>query len=472
MDSNLFRKLPKVDELLSDQKIRSFLDTMPRDVVLQTIREVLEQKRNAILTHDGELQIDALSYETVVKDIVAGLSFCEIKSLRKVINATGVVLHTNLGRANLCAEAVKRVNEVADAYSTLEYDPNTGKRGSRHSHVEKIIREMTGAEAAMVVNNNAAATMLCLAALCRGGEVIISRGELVEIGGSFRVPEIMEESGAKLIEVGTTNKTKIQDYEKKICENTAALMKVHTSNYKIIGFTEEVPVRKLKRIGERHGLPVIYDLGSGLMMDLSEYGIHEPTVQEAVNAGADVVLFSGDKLLGGPQAGVLVGKKSYIDQMKEHPLARVLRVDKLTLAAIAATFEAYYDLEKCKTQIPVLAMITAKKNVLQQRAEQLKKQIAKQSADYQIEIAEDKGMVGGGSAPNAVLTNIVLEVTHESLSASKLAEALRKGKLPIIARIHNDKLILDVRTISDDEIPWVARKLADILREENKTQKL
>ena len=238
------------------------------------------------------------------------------------------------------------------------------REARRHSHVEKIIREMTGAEAAMVVNNNAAATMLCLAALCRGGGGDhLKRGELVEIGGSFRVPEIMEESGAKLIEVGTTNKTKIQDYVKKICENTAAFMKVHTSNYKIIGFTEEVPVGELKRIGERHGLPVIYDLGSGLMMDLSEYGIHEPTVQEAVNAGADVVLFSGDKLLGGPQAGVLVGKKSYIDKMKEHPLARVLRVDKLTLAAIAATFEAYYDLEKCKTQIPVLVMITAKKRI-------------------------------------------------------------------------------------------------------------
>lgn len=470
MDSNLFRKLPKVDDLLNDKRISSFSDTIPHDVVMQSIREVLERKRRAIAAQDGTLQIDMLSYETVVEDIVAALSFCKIKSLRKVINATGVVLHTNLGRANLCRAAVKHIAEVADSYSTLEYDPETGKRGSRHSHVEKVICEITGAESAMVVNNNAAATMLCLAALCRDREVIISRGELVEIGGSFRIPEIMEESGARLLEAGTTNKTKLSDYEKKICENTAALMKVHTSNYKIIGFTEEVSVPELKQLGERYNLPVIYDLGSGLMTDLSSFGIFEPTVQNAVKEGADVVLFSGDKLLGGPQAGILIGRKEYINRMKAHPLARVLRVDKLTLAAVASTFEMYYDAEKCKEQIPVLSMITTEKDELQKKAEHLKTQIMEQSAQYRIQITEDEGMIGGGSAPNVVLPNVVLEVTHERFSAYRLAESLRRGELPIVARIHNDKLILDVRTIFEEEIPLIAQKLTEILQREDNTQ--
>ena len=440
--------------------------------MMQSIREVLERKRRAIAAQDGTLQIDTLSYESVVGEIVAVLSCCKIKSLRKVINATGVVLHTNLGRANLCRAAVKHIAEVADSYSTLEYDPQTGKRGMRHSHVEKTICKITGAEAAIVVNNNAAATMLCLAALCRDREVIISRGELVEIGGSFRIPEIMEESGARLIEAGTTNKTKISDYEKKICENTAALMKVHTSNYKIIGFTEEVSISELKRIGELYNLPVIYDLGSGLMADLSRFGIFEPTVQNAVKEGADVVLFSGDKLLGGPQAGILVGRKDYISQMKAHPLARALRVDKLTLAAVASTFEMYYDAEKCKEQIPVLSMITTEKNALQKKAEYLKMQIMEQSTQYRIQITEDEGMIGGGSAPNVVLSNVVLEVTHERFSAYRLAELLRRGELPIVARIHNGKLILDVRTIFEEEIPLIAQKLIEILKKEDSAQRI
>lgn len=464
MDSNLFRKLPKVDELLNDEKICAFLNTLPRDIVVQKIREILESKRRDILSRNEMTQIAGLSYEAVVEDIVAGLSFCELKSLRKVINATGVILHTNLGRANLCSEAVDRIVEIADSYSTLEYDPATGERGSRHSHVENIIRELTGAEAAMIVNNNAAATMICLATLCRDREVIISRGELVEIGGSFRVPEIMEESGTTLVEVGTTNKTKPNDYEKKICENTAALMKVHTSNYKIIGFTEEVSVAELKNIAGRYDIPVIYDLGSGLMADLSCYGIFEPTVIGAIKEGADVVLFSGDKLLGGPQAGIIVGKKEYIDQMKSHPLARVLRVDKLTLAAIAATFEAYYDTEKCKEQIPVLSMITTSEAVLRKKAEMLKTMILERSGEYQIQIEKEDGMIGGGSAPNVVLTNIVLEITHPQKGVFKIAKLLREGKLPIISRIHNDKLIIDVRTVSEDEISLIAQKFIDVLQ--------
>lgn len=463
MDSNLLRKLPKVDDLLNETEIQSFERELPREVIADKIREVLDEKRKSILLSKDETSVPQ-SYESVVLDIVAALSLSKIKTLRRTINATGVVLHTNLGRANISAKAVNAISEIAGRYSTLEYDPDTGKRGSRHTHTEEIIKKITGAEAAMVVNNNAAATMLCLAALGRNREVIVSRGELVEIGGSFRIPEIMQESGAALVEVGTTNKTHLSDYESKINENTAALMKVHTSNYEIIGFTETVSVAELKELGKKHNIPVIFDLGSGLMTDLKAYGIYEPTVFDGLKEGADVVLFSGDKLLGGPQAGVIVGKKEYLDLMKVHPLARVLRVDKMTLAAILATFEEYYDAEECKKNIPVLSMLTTDRDTLKCRAEYLAQQIRDKCGDeFTIKIMTEKGMVGGGSAPSAVLENIVLTVTHPKISANKLAQSLRQGELPIIVRIHDDKMILDVRTIFDEELIMIAQKLSDII---------
>lgn len=462
MDSNLLRKLPRIDDLLNAQQIQEFSQELPREVIAGAVRAAVEKRRKAILAGDASCDESCVAFEAVVDEVVTALNFLKIKSLRRVINGTGVVLHTNLGRANLSVKAAEAVAEVADHYSTLEYDPKEGKRGSRHSHVENLIREITGAEAAMVVNNNAAATMLCLAAMGRGKEIIISRGELVEIGGSFRVPEMMEESGAYLVEVGTTNKTRLNDYERAITEETGALMKVHTSNYKIIGFTEDVSIHQLKELGEKYGLPVIYDMGSGLMVDLSAYGINEPTVRSGLAEGADVILFSGDKLLGGPQGGILAGKKKYIDMMKSHPLARVLRVDKMTLAAMEATFRAYYDEESAKQEIPVLAMLTRTEEQMKGYADRLKRLIDSKKAGYTVRKEKDKGMVGGGSAPSSYLDNIVLKLYHDKYSAQELAARLRSGELPVVTRIRDDELIIDMRTIMEDEIPIIAERLEEI----------
>lgn len=462
MDSNLLRKLPRIDDLLNARQIQDFSKELPREVIAGAVRAEVEKRREAILAGDVSCDESFVAFETVVDEVVTALNFLKIKSLRRVINGTGVVLHTNLGRANLSAKAKQAVNEVADHYSTLEYDPKEGKRGSRHSHVENIIKEITGAEAAMVVNNNAAATMLCLAAMGRGREIIISRGELVEIGGSFRVPEMMEESGAHLVEVGTTNKTRLNDYERAITEETGALMKVHTSNYKIIGFTEDVSISQLKELGDRYDIPVIYDMGSGLMTDLSDYGIEEPTVKAGLEEGADVILFSGDKLLGGPQGGILAGKKKYIDLMKSHPLARVLRVDKMTLAAMEATFKAYYDEESAKQEIPVLAMLTRTEEQMKKYADRLKRLIDGKKAGYTVKRDKEKGMVGGGSAPSSYLDNVVLKLYHDKYSAQELATRLREGKLPVVARIRENELIIDMRTVMEDELPLIAERLEEI----------
>lgn len=464
MDSNLLRKLPRIDDLLNAQQIQDFSQELPREVIAGAVRAAVEKRREAILAGDVSCDESCVAFEAVVEEVVTALNFLKIKSLRRVINGTGVVLHTNLGRANLSTKAKEAVAEVANHYSTLEYDPKEGKRGSRHSHVEKIIKEITGAEAAMVVNNNAAATMLCLAALGRGREIIISRGELVEIGGSFRVPEMMTESGAHLVEVGTTNKTRINDYERAITEETGALMKVHTSNYKIIGFTEDVSISQLKELGDKYDLPVIYDMGSGLMTDLSAYGIEEPTVKAGLAEGADVILFSGDKLLGGPQGGILAGKKKYIDMMKSHPLARVLRVDKMTLAAMEATFKAYYDEESAKQEIPVLAMLTRTEEQMKKNADRLKRLIDGKKAGYAVKRDCDKGMVGGGSAPSSYLDNIVLKLYHDKYSAQELATRLRNDKLPVVARIRDDELIIDMRTVMEDELVLIAERLEEIAK--------
>ena len=360
---------------------------------------------------------------------------------------------------------MEAVAEVADKYSTLEYDPAKGGRGSRHVHVEKVIEKITGAEAAMVVNNNAAATTICLAALGRGREVIISRGELVEIGGSFRIPEIMEESGACLAEVGTTNKAKLSDYKKRINENTGALMKVHTSNYKIIGFTEETSLRALVELGREENLPVIYDMGSGLMLPLDDYGINEPTVKQAMTDGADVILFSGDKLLGGPQGGVIIGRKKYIDMMKSHPLARILRVDKMTLSAMEATFKEYYDDDNAKEKIPVLAMLTRSPEKLKGDAEKLLSVIKQENSQIDAVIEETEDVVGGGSAPATILKGYCVSVAISGISSQELERRLRTDTLPIVARINHDRVMFDVRTIGEEEYQIIAERLKKITGE-------
>ena len=467
MKQELLRLLPKIDDLLMYGWISSLIGRVPREIVVEAVRDEVETLRSGIL--DGSItEASQMGLENISDRITEKVNKLEIKSLRPVINATGVVLHTNLGRANLSEKALAQVISVANNYSTLEYDPEKGARGSRHSHVEDIIKKITGAEAAMAVNNNAAATMLVMAAIGRGREMIVSRGELVEIGGSFRIPDIMKESGAVLVEVGTTNKTRISDYESHINENTAALLKVHTSNYRVIGFTEDVSVKALRELGDKYDLPVIYDMGSGLMTDLREWGIHEPVVKDGLKDGADVILFSGDKLLGGPQAGIIAGKKEYIDKMKSHPLARVVRVDKMTIAALEATLSEYADRDRALNEIPVLRMITKSREDLQAECLLLKGMLDEITDPenggmaYSVKVMEDDGVVGGGSAPDSRLQNMVLAVDHGKFSPDRIEEALRKGEPPVIARIKNDSVIIDVRTVNKSEYDIIAERFREI----------
>lgn len=455
-NQELLRKLPKIDEMLQDEHLIFFTEIMPRQVVVETLREVIDMVRREII--DGRREEIPAVEELAV--LVKQRVFEEQgKSLRRVINATGVVLHTNLGRANLSRRACESVLEAAGYYSNLEYDIKKGSRGSRYDHVEQLIRKITGAQAAMVVNNNAAATMLCLSALARGKEVITSRGELVEIGGSFRIPEIMEESGAHLLEVGATNKTKPADYRKAFHgEMTGAFLKVHTSNYKIVGFTQEVSIRELAALrdeSEEFSVPVIYDMGSGLMTDLSGCGIGEPTVTEALKEGADVVLFSGDKLLGGPQCGVVIGKKEYVDRMKGHPMARAFRVDKMTLAALEATFFEYQDSKRAMREIPVLRMITETGIRLKEKAEKLCGQLSEAAPSLEFMVEPCRDQVGGGSAPLVMLEGYAVTVSGEDFNAERSERLLRKEELPIIARVARDKLWLSVRTIEETEFKWI-----------------
>ena len=450
----LLRGLPKIDELLLDEQLVFFMESTPRSVVVDAAREIIDELRREILSGERE---DTPEKDELIAEICDRITGKKKRNLRTLINATGVVLHTNLGRSNLCRAAVESVTAVADSYSNLEYDLKKGARGLRHDHVEKIIAKITGAEAAMVVNNNAAATMLCLSAMAFGKEVITSRGELVEIGGSFRIPEIMEQSGAHLKEVGTTNKTKPSDYRNAYDpEKTGALMKVHTSNYRILGFTQEVTLKEMVDLGKEMNLPVIYDMGSGLMADLTRYGVDEPTVLDAVNDGADVVLFSGDKLLGGPQGGILIGKKEYIDRMKKHPLARAFRVDKMTLAAMEATFFEYLDMENAKKTIPVLQMITVSGEELQNKADRLIEAIKVRTDAFTLGSEPCKDQVGGGSAPTVRLNGIAVSIASDTVPAERLERLFRRAETPVIVRVAHDKVLLSVRTIKEEEIETAA----------------
>ena len=367
----LYRSIPKVDVLLEDPEIQGLIETYSRDTVVESIHLEMDALRKYIGACEDEEkakeQIGNLNMN--VRRTVTAM---HTPNMRSVINGTGTILHTNLGRAPISQKHMNRIAQIATGYSNLEYNLEAGRRGERYSHFEKLLCKITGAEAAMAVNNNAAAVMLILSSLAKGGEVVVSRGELVEIGGKFRVPDVMEQSGATLVEVGTTNKTHYDDYESAITEETKALLKVHTSNYRIVGFTDTVGIDELIPIAKEHDIPVIEDLGSGVLIDLSKYGItYEPTVQDSIRKGADVVCFSGDKLLGGPQAGIILGKKPYIDRMKRHPLARAIRVDKMTIAALWATLTTYQDLHRAEQEIPTLAMLAVSGEDLRASAAQL-----------------------------------------------------------------------------------------------------
>ena len=448
----LLRKIPKVDELLRSESLADALRLYGDHAVTEAVRAELDALRQGIL----QQQITSIPEQNVLCSRIAKRAQqASLPSFHRVINGTGILLHTNLGRACLSEKAAKAVYDASKAYSNLEYDLTTGKRGSRYSHVEEILCRLTGTESALVVNNNAAAVLLVLSALTQGGQVPVSRGELVEIGGSFRIPEIMESCGAQLKEVGATNKTHLSDYERAINEHTRALMKVHTSNYRIVGFSETPALSDLVELGHRHGLPVIEDLGSGCLLDLNRFGIHgEPTVQDSLKAGVDVVSFSGDKLLGGPQAGIILGKKKYLDIMKKHPLNRAMRVDKMTLAALEATLQSYG--QNKAEEIPVIGMLSAKPEALHQKAALLASLLTE--AGIAADIVPTEVRVGGGSVPNQSLPSYAVALDG---NVEALEEKLRLGIQPIIGRIHEGRYLLDVRTLFEADFPVILAALKE-----------
>lgn len=458
--------LPSVDELLNHKEILDLLDNIPRKVVLYKTRNCIQDYRKEILSMKEdkihEFKVDTgLMIQRIIKECKEFVRM----NLKEVINCTGVVLHTNLGRSLLSDSIKEEIWSVAAGYSTLEINIETGKRGSRYSHVTEILRFLTGAEDALVVNNNAAAVMLVLGTIAKNKEVIVSRGQLVEIGGSFRVPDVMEQSGAKLVDVGTTNKTHLWDYEKAIGEDTAALLKVHTSNYKILGFTEEVSLKDMVALGQRKNIPVIEDLGSGVLVDFQKYGLcHEPTVQESIAAGADIVTFSGDKLLGGPQAGIIVGNKYWIDKMKKNPLTRAIRIDKLTMAALEATLKLYLDEEEAVKKIPTLNRLLEGVESISARAEKLLNMLLSNEFDITVKIEDDFSQAGGGALPLEKLPTKVLTIIPSHMSVSKLEERLRKYKTPVITRVQDGKLIIDLRTVRERDFDIIIKAIEYALK--------
>ena len=456
-DANLLRSIPKVDDLLRSDGILAGSEGIHRTVLTDAARAVTDRLRTEILAGSCT---EIPGRKEIAQEVLREAKALSLPSLRRVLNATGVILHTNLGRAVMCREAAQAAYDSACGYSTLEYDLAAGCRGKRYAHVEPLLAQLTGAESALVVNNNAAAVLLLLTALTSGGEVVVSRGELVEIGGSFRIPDVMQSCGAVLREVGATNKTHIDDYERAIGPETRALMKVHTSNYRIVGFSESVPRADMVRLGHERGLPVFEDLGSGCFVDLGRFGLRdEPMVRASVEAGMDVVTFSGDKLLGGPQAGILVGRKKYIDILKKHPLLRALRVDKMTLAALEATLRVYA--QEREKEIPVIEMLAAGPDEMLGRAEELARLLSERGVRVEIVPVEDE--TGGGSVPMQTLPSRAVAIRAEK-RPDDLEKALRKGDPAVICRIEKDMCLLHVRTLRQEELAEAADAVEAALR--------
>jgi L-seryl-tRNA(Ser) seleniumtransferase len=442
IDQNQFRLLPSVDELLQSPPGQQLIEQYSRVLTLRALRASIAQARMDILNGSPCPSSDALL--TTAED---ALQQAQRPRLRSVINATGVIINTNLGRAPLSEEALEAVQQVAGGYSNLEYDLEGGKRGSRHSHITALLRELTGAEAAIVTNNNAAAVLLALSTLAVGREVIISRGQLVEIGGGFRIPDVMNQSGCRLVEVGTTNRTRISDYEAALSDATSLLLTVHPSNFLITGFTESTSVNALAALAHKHGLLLMDDLGSGCLLDTANYGLsHEPMPQESLSAGADVVCFSGDKLLGGPQAGILAGKTEVIERIAKHPLMRAVRIDKMTLAALEATLQ-HYQRGEAETCIPIWRMIVERPEKLASRATSWASQLKARGIAARVQRGEST--IGGGSLPGETLptTLLALDAAQVALPLEELARRLRLRPTPIIPRILRDTLLLDPRTV-------------------------
>ena len=460
----LYRSIPKVDVLLENQDIVTLIENHHRDVVVDVIREEIDKLRNFIKEND-DINLIEEKINNLIENIKISTEKVYSYNIKKVINGTGTILHTNLGRAIISKKHADYLSEVVTSYSNLEYNLEEGKRGERYSHFEKLICKITGAEAAMAVNNNAAAVMLVLSSMAAEREVIVSRGELVEVGGKFRIPDVMKSSNAHLVEIGTTNKTHLEDYEDAISENTGAFLKVHTSNFKILGFTESVSIEELCKLGREKDIPVIEDIGSGVLIDLSEYGLeYEPTVQDSIKAGVDVVSFSGDKLLEGPQAGIIVGKKKYIDKMKKNPLTRAFRIDKFTATILEMIFHEYLNEEDAIKNIPVLSLITKDLKEIEKNTNDLFNKIEKLKDVADINVEDTLSQIGGGSLPAERIKSKSVTIMPKNISTQSLEAKLRAGKNPVVGRISEEKLILDMRTVLEDEIDILAQKLIDILK--------
>jgi L-seryl-tRNA(Ser) seleniumtransferase len=458
------RALPSVDEVMRA------LDGPPPTSharLVEAVRIVLAERRQAVLAAASAAELDALALEApaLLPRVRAALAAATAWGLDRVINATGVVLHTNLGRAPLGPAALARLALIAARYSNLELDVRTKTRGSRYDHVDGLLCRLSGAEASLVVNNNAAAVLLALESLARGREVVVSRGELIEIGGAFRIPDILARSGARLIEVGTTNRTRLADYADAITPDTAVLLKVHPSNYRVVGFTESALTGELAALGRERGIPVLEDLGSGCFLDLRPWGLpREPTVPETVAAGADVVTFSGDKLLGGPQAGIVVGRRVFLERLRRNPLNRALRIDKLTLAALEATLRAYEDPATAPREVPTLRMLQEPAAVVRRRAGRVLHRVpVPVRAALGLTVVADRSEVGGGALPLAELPTAALALGSPDCPAATLDVRLRAGWPPVIGRIAADRLLLDCRTVMDDEVALVARAVTALV---------
>ncbi|MPZ13514.1 MAG: L-seryl-tRNA(Sec) selenium transferase [Chloroflexi bacterium] len=441
-EASLLRSLPSIDRLLQTEAVQLLLATYPHDLVVEGLRGSLDSAREGI--RHGE---DPPSPPALVADARGRIGAAIQPTLRPVINATGVILHTNLGRAPLSDATIAAMEAVARGYSSLEYDLDAGGRGSRHEHVAALLRRTTGAEAGLVVNNNASGILLALAALATGKEVVISRGQLVEIGGGFRIPDVLRQSGAKLVEVGTTNRTYGEDYAAAIGDETALLLRVHASNFRVLGFTHSASIEDLVHLAKSRGLRVVDDLGSGSLLPTEEYGLaHEPMVQESVRVGADVVAFSGDKLLGGPQSGILVGRADVIERLRRHPLTRAVRPDKATLAGLRATLLHYVE-GAAEREVPVWRMIATPTVDLDRRA----RSIVEALGSPNLDAVHTESAVGGGSTPGETLPSRAVAISSTGEGAQALATRLRRWSMPIIARVADDRVLLDLRTVSPSE---------------------
>lgn len=457
----LYRRIPKVDVLLEDETIQKMIAFYNRDTVIDAIRTETDLLRTFIGKCEDE--------DAAVKQIEGLMARIEMKvsdlntpNIKMTVNGTGTILHTNLGRAPIGKKQMDYIYGIATNYSNLEYNLEEGRRGERYSHFEELLCRITGAEAAIAVNNNAAAVMLILSTMAKGGEVIVSRGELVEIGGKFRIPDVMEQSGAELVEIGTTNKTHYADYEEAVTDETSALLKVHTSNYRIVGFTETVSIAELAKLGKERQIPVIEDLGSGVLIDLDKYGLtHEPTVQESIKNGADVVCFSGDKLLGGPQAGIIIGKKKYIEQMKKNQLMRALRIDKFTASALDVVLQEYLSEENAVKNIPVLEMITRPADEVKKSADRLSRMLKKNQPDAEIKVEPCQSQIGGGSLPLERIHSYAVTIRPNAITTPQLEERLRHLPVPVITRVEVDKIWLDMRTTGEQWIKYLVKMVKE-----------